>query len=166
MNFEGLYKKHYRELFCFAHQLTGCRHGSEDLVHESFIRLFNECNNGTQILNCRAWLYKVLLNLHKTNVSSEKRRTEKLQLEANTEISDEDLHKQLAQREKESIVTGAMKLLPERDRNILILYRRGLTYDEMAEVLEMNKTSVGTTLARAIEKLQNNLKKNYHELFE
>jgi RNA polymerase sigma factor (sigma-70 family) len=166
MNFEDLYNNHYRELFCFAHQLTGCRYKSEDLVHEAFVRLFYEGNKGAQIQNSRAWLYKVLLNFHLTKATTEKRRAELLQSNENADISEDDIHKQYSQQEKERIVVEAMKQLPERDRNILILYRRGLTYDEMAEVLEMNKTSVGTTLARAIEKLQNNLKKNYHELFE
>jgi RNA polymerase sigma factor, sigma-70 family len=166
MNFENIYNRFYRELFCYAHQLTECKFRSEDLVHEAFVRFFEVCKNGTQIQNSRAWLYKVLLNLHKTHQTTEKRRSEKLQTVDKTESSDEDLHDQFSNREKEQIVSKMLFELPERDKNIIILYRRGLSYDEIAEVLEMNKTSVGTTLARAIEKLQNNLKTNYHELFE
>lgn len=166
MNFENIYSKYYRELFCYAYQLTECKFRSEDLVHEAFVRLFDVCNNGSQIQNSRAWLYKVLLNLHKTTLTTEKRRNEKLQTLDKTEVSDEDFHTQYSNREKEYIVSKTLREMPERDKNILILYRRGLSYEEMAEVLEMNKTSVGTTLARAIERLQNNLKANYHELFE
>lgn len=166
MSFEQVYNKHYRELFCFAHHLTNCKFQCEDLVHETFVRFYEENRKGVPIQNSRAWLYKVLLNLHKTTVSTDKRRSEKLQTIETSEISDDDINKQIADAEKKEIVMEALKGLEERDRHILGLYRRGLSYSEIAEVLEMNKTSVGTTLARAIEKLQQNLKKNYHELFE
>lgn len=166
MNVEVLYKNHYRELYCVAFQLVQCRAGSEDLVQETFVRLIKEHSKGVPILFPRAWLYKVLLNLSKTRISAGKNHSEKLQSNVIADIADDDIHQQMSDNEQQQIVMCELNLLPERDRNILILYQRGLTYHEIAQALEMNVTSVGTTLARAIEKLRSNLKKNHHELFE
>ena len=59
-----------------------------------------------------------------------------------------------------------LEKLPEKDRSILLLYNHGLSYAEMAEVLEINPNSVGTTLVRAINTLKELLKHHYNEMFE
>jgi RNA polymerase sigma factor (sigma-70 family) len=76
------------------------------------------------------------------------------------------VHKTYIKNEKQRIVMTELNLLPEKDRNLLILYKQELSYNEIAQILDMNVTSVGTTLARAIEKFSENLKKKHHELFE
>ena len=166
MDIDSLYRRHYQELYSFAYQMTFSKPESEDLVQESFCRLLNESKIGTSIQQPRAWLYKVLLNLTRTRFSVEKQHNEKLKLVDKNEISSDDIHHAYIEKEKRRIITNELNLLPDKDRNILILYHQGLAYSEIAEALEMNTSSVGTTLARAIEKLADNLKKKHHELFE
>ena len=47
----------------------------------------------------------------------------------------------------------ALETLPERDRQALLMKGEGLDYGEIAEVLGIEKGSVGTTLSRARRRL-------------
>ncbi len=164
MDFGYTYNRYYRELFVFAFQLTHCRQKSEDLVHEAFLKFHSFCHQS--ISNPRAWLYKVILHHYCSNNRNEKRREEILHQMQATEAVEADILETLSANEQEKIVIQALNDLPERERKLLLLYRRGLTYSEIAEILNIKKESVGTTLARTIEKLKNNLKRTHHELFK
>lgn len=164
MDFSCTYNRYYKELFLFAFQLTQCRQKSEDLVHEAFLK-YHTCADNT-IINSRAWLYKVILNHYNSNFRDEKRREEILKKIEPNDVVEEDILQTLTQNEQEKIIKDVLLQLPERDRKIILLYRRGLSYSEIAEILDIKKESVGTTLARAVEKLKNNLKRTHHELFK
>jgi RNA polymerase sigma factor (sigma-70 family) len=47
----------------------------------------------------------------------------------------------------------ALEQLGERDRQALLLKEEGLDYAEIADVLQIEKSSVGTTLSRARKRL-------------
>jgi len=47
----------------------------------------------------------------------------------------------------------AILSLPKRDRECLLLYLEGLTYNEIAEISHIRRTSIGKVLARAINNL-------------
>jgi RNA polymerase sigma-70 factor (ECF subfamily) len=81
-------------------------------------------------------------------------------------MQSEDFQTEYSSDEKKRIISGELKQMPSDERNLLILYNRGLKYEEIAEILDMNPNSVGTTLARTIQKFRNTLKTKYHELFE
>ena len=74
MDFGSAYNRYYKELFIFAFQLTHCRHKSEDLVHEAFLKYHAYADD--VITNSRAWLYKVILNNYNSIHRDEKRREE------------------------------------------------------------------------------------------
>lgn len=68
--------------------------------------------------------------------------------------------------ERRKIVFNTINLLPEKNRNILLLYHDGLSYGEISEVLDIKITSVGKSVSRSIEKLKKLIKTNHNELFE
>ncbi len=166
MDFERIYAKHYRELFGFALLLRKNRTEAEDMVQEVFAKYYVELQKQTAFENPRAWLYKVLYNMSasqsKSKILHQKyiHHTEK---NGNT-TSQWEMDFFLSERQR--IVFSILENMEERDRNLLTLYHNGLSYSEIAETLQMNPASVGTTLVRSIEKLKNLLKSNYHEMFE
>ncbi len=166
MNFEELYIKQYRKLFSFAYQCTLSKPDSEDLVHDAFARLLKEIRLGAEIHNTQAWLYKVLINLINTSKRRTKQHDEKLRQNAGDLILKPDFQNEYLLNEKKRIVSEELKQLPAGEKSLLILYNRGLKYEEIAYILDMNPASVGTSLARAITKFRNILKTKYNELFE
>jgi len=130
------------------------------------MKLFKELDNGVELENPRAWLYKVVLNLWRNKYNrTKKQNLNNVQLNLE-EDSSQTPEINFIKEEKRKLVFDCMAKMPTNDRDILLLYHDGLSYAEMAEVLDMKPTSIGTTLSRSIKKLRLELKTKYHELFE
>ena len=71
----------------------------------------------------------------------------------NWEVVGAAIHRTLERSEREAVVRRALEALGERDREALLLWDAGLDYGEIAGALEISTGSVGTTLARARERL-------------
>jgi len=166
MVFDDLYIKYYKELRCFGHQMNISPEKSEDITQEAFLKLFIETKKNTELHNPRAWLYKVYLNLARTYFTSRALKRDRQEFVSGSQSLITDLHEEYSQKEKQRIVSEMLDKLTEKEKSILLLYNHGLSYAEMAEVLEINPNSVGKTLVRAIEKLKETLKVHYHEMFE
>jgi RNA polymerase sigma-70 factor, ECF subfamily len=166
MSFDEIYKAYYKELRRFSRQLNHSTEKSEDLVQETFMKLYLELTKKSSINNPKAWLYKVLLNSYRTQFTSEKKEFQAM--EALNDYNDVpyDLHRDFFNGEKQEIVFKMLDYLPDNVREILVLYNNGFSYAEMAEIMGLNPASVGTTLVRAINKLKEILKIHYHEMFE
>jgi len=166
MSFDKVYSQYYHELRRFGQQLNICPEKREDLIQETFLRFYLELKKNVVFENPRAWLYKVLMNLFKTQFNSDKRESCNSGNAIMDQGSSDDLQEKYLVNEKKRIVLDILNKLPERERSILLLYHNGFSYTEMAEILEMNISSVGKTLVRAIDKLKRTIKIQYHEMFE
>lgn len=166
MSFDEVYRKHYHELRRFGRQLNISCEKCDDLTQETFLRYYMEVKKDVIFENPRAWLYKVFLNLFKSDLYLARREQIDSEFLVRSEGSTGDLHEEYSAIEKQRIVLEMLDRLTEKDKEILLLYHQGLSYAEMAEILEINPNSVGKTLVRAIEKLKITLKTHYHELFE
>lgn len=121
--------------------LTGDPELAEDLTQETFSRLLEQGREDLAALrNPRAWLLRVASNLAYNHFRSEQRRI------AREEAADEP-----DQPDVEDVldVRRALGSLESRDRTVLLLRHSGFSYAEIAEAVDLAKTSVGTILARA-----------------
>ncbi len=165
MSFDEIYRKYYRELYGFALQIKKSEAEAEDLVHEVFTKYFVELKKQTVFENSRAWLYKVLLNLS----VSQKRSNGLHQKYVDSKMTEPAIaagEPDFFENEKQQIVFSTLEKMDEKERQLLTLYHNGLSYNEMAEILNIKSSSVGTTLVRAIGKLKTLLKLHYYEMFE
>jgi RNA polymerase sigma-70 factor, ECF subfamily len=165
-DFNTIYNKHYPELYHFALRQHGASPDVSDILQDLFTKLYYEIKSGTNIENYRAWLYKVLINSLRTYYRNEKTRiVVNNKLAFKNQLSD-DIYDTYIRDERLSIVSASIAKMPEKEKNILLLYHNGFSYQEISEILNINYTSVGTFIARAVEKLKTILKSQYHEMFE
>jgi len=166
MSFDEVYKKHYHEIRRFGRQMNISPDGCKDLIQETFIRFYLETGKKVIINNPRAWLYKVFLNLSRTYLTSERRKYNNSEIISAAGNATSDLQEDYIKSEKQSIVFKVLTELEEKEQEILLLYHHGFSYAEMAEILRINPNSIGKTLVRAIDRLKETLKIQYHEMFE
>ena len=166
MSFDEVYRNHYNELRRFGHQLNISAENSEDILQETFLKFLLELKKNVEFTNPRAWLYKVYLNQFRTKFDRQNRIDLSKKEVENYEKSGGDLHEDYARNERHQIVIQILDHLDKRDKEILLLYHNGFSYSEMSDILEINKNSIGKTLVRAIERLKQTLKIQYHEMFE
>jgi RNA polymerase sigma-70 factor (ECF subfamily) len=142
MSFDEVYKKYYNELKRFGLQLNISVDKREDFVQETFLRFYLELQKGVKFENPRAWLYKVFLNLFKSNINSTRNQITDSEISGRREVLTEDFQDEYSRKEKQRIVFEVLDKMDKKEREMLLLYHRGFSYAEMAEILEMNPSSV------------------------
>jgi RNA polymerase sigma-70 factor (ECF subfamily) len=138
--------------------MTGDEDIAADAAQESFVRLVNRPPRETA--HTRAWLFKVGINLAREALRTSGKRQRLL--DATPErapIADVSLlpDAELERAEKRKRVHGALQLLPERDRTILLMREEGFSHKEIAEAVGTTTGSVGTLIARALNRLAREL---------
>ena len=109
---------------------------------------------GEQIVNLRAWLFRVAHNLGLNVRSHEKSfRAVSLDWERFTFLSAESPEKSMLNREKMRLVQEAIESLSPQQRNCLYLRSEGLRYREIADVMGVSSSTVNEFLRRAITRL-------------
>jgi len=61
---------------------------------------------------------------------------------------------EVEQMERVREVRKALEQLAPRDREVLLLRQEGLSYKEIAQVVNVSPTSIGTLLARALQRFE------------
>lgn len=133
----------------------GDRDWAEEVAQEVFVRALRQ----ESIANERSWLFAVANNLVRDDArrtARQRRHLEVMAAEAREreQESEEEMAEPTLERAQESAdARRALAALTERDRQALLMKEEGLDYGEIAEVLGIEKSSVGTTLSRARRRL-------------
>lgn len=130
----------YRAVFSYLHNASE----AEDIVQETFVKLFNTNKRFESDEHCKAWLIRVAINLSKNLLKSFRY--------AHTEELDEAIPiENTAERE----LADALSALPPKYRAVIHLYYfEGYSSKEIAEILGLSVTAITSRLARAREKLK------------
>jgi RNA polymerase sigma-70 factor (ECF subfamily) len=157
VNFEALYDTVYPSLFRYCNRLTGDPDQAEDLAQEAFFRLLDRGAEGTEA-GLRSWLFMVATNLVRDRSrTKETRRRILAGFPPPENIPGPD--RDLARAEDIARVRKALDVLSERDKEMLLLRQEGFSYKEIAEVAKVSHRSVGTILARALQRFAEEMSK-------
>ena len=151
MDLHHLYREHYRSLVRFLYRRTGDQARAEDLAQEAFVRAIEH-----QPDKPRPWLFAVASNLARDEGRKSSVRRHHLTLikaEAKSEPAVPGPEVAMEKRETVRQVQTALAELGKRDRDALLLWEEGLSYDEIAGILDLSRGSIGTTLSRARSRL-------------
>jgi RNA polymerase sigma-70 factor (ECF subfamily) len=159
MDAAALFAEHHASLFRYLSRMTGEADIAADAAQEAFVRLMDRPPR--ESTHTRAWLFKVGINLAREALRTSGKRQRLL--EATPErapiadavpLPDAELEK----KEKRRRVHGALQQLPERDRTILLMREEGFSHREIAEAVGTTTGSVGTLIARALNRLARELR--------
>lgn len=152
--FDTLFLRHYTRVYDLAFRLLGSPQAADDVAQEVFLKLYrqplppgDEPGLLTGRHNLPAWLYRVTVNLA-YNLLREETRRERREMTTQGDVPPDPAEHALRQEER-GLVRQALAALPPRQAQLLILRHAGFSYRELAEILQVAPTSVGTLLARA-----------------
>ncbi len=142
---------------------------AEDLAQEAFLRIYRARDRYEPTARFSTWLHRILhrlamnegtRNRWRRAVSLSTRGDEE-ESPALPELAEEETEgpaEHLDQQEVRQQVRDAVAALPENQRTALVLNRfQGLSYEEVAEVLEMKIPAVKSLLFRARENVRKQL---------
>jgi len=155
--FEELVERHQRAIIGTVAKMLNCSSEAEDIAQQVFIRLWKSAARYKEQAKFTTFLYTITRNLvfneskrrsKKKQVSIEERAEEShLEIAASENLNPDNtvLHAELR-----SAVDAAIQQLPEKQRLAVILRRyEQLSYEEIAEVLDMSVSAIKSQLFRA-----------------
>jgi RNA polymerase sigma-70 factor (ECF subfamily) len=135
---------------------------ADDAVQETFLRLCKHLEKSGGRSNLYGWVFQVARNyLRDERKSARRQRTVPLDpaMERDGQFTDprgSPEHSAL-NGERNRRLHAAIEKLPEQQRECMLLRASGLRYREIAEVLRINASSVGTLVQRATARLSEEL---------
>ncbi len=158
--FEEVYQRHNREVWALVYARWLNSDVALDIMQETFLRLWKQWQEGSPILNPRAWLLRVARNLAEDHAKSAFRRngTQAPQTMNGVAGHDPPPLERMAQAETFGQLRAELEQLAPADREILTL-RYALDYNagDIAEMLGINATAVHMRLSRARQRLAERL---------
>jgi RNA polymerase sigma factor (sigma-70 family) len=157
MDTSRLYDEHHASLHRYLVRLTGDADLADDALQETFARLMARPPRDD---NPRAWLFTVATNLVRGWSNRRKRRSQLLQGgAARVPSADPPLDPASAAEleERRNTVRKALAALTDRERTILLMREEGFAHREIATLVGTTTGSVGSMIARALDRLAEHL---------
>lgn len=158
--FEEIYERHSREVWALVYARWLNADVALDIMQETFLRLWKQWQEGSDIINPRAWVLRVARNLAEDYAKSAFRRygTQPPQTMNGVEGRESLPLDGMARAETFGQLRKELDHLVPADREILTL-RYALDYDthQIAELLKINPTAVHMRLSRARQRLAERL---------
>lgn len=164
-----LYDRYYKALTYYASKLTGVMDISEDLVQELFSEIYESRLHFDSVAHLNAYLYNSIHNAatdyvrHKSvELSYIQRETEKNHAYPLTEDGEEGLFREEFYHELFMFVDR----MPQRQREVFLMYMDGKKNKEIAEALHVSLETVKTQKKRAMAMLRRKMSpQSYAMLF-
>jgi RNA polymerase sigma-70 factor (ECF subfamily) len=144
--FDEFFAANYTALTRLVYRVVGDIGWAEELAAEAFWKLHQ--NPPASDHNLAGWLYRTGLRLALDNLKKRKRRAHYEAL-APAPGAVESPEEALAQIEQQIRVRQVLASIKPEQSALLVLRSEGYTLGEMATILAINSSSVGTLLARA-----------------
>ena len=157
---EDLYDAHAQALFGFLLNLTRNEEDTRDLMQEIFLKLGRQPALLAGMREPRAYLlrlaHNVAVDLFRRRATREKHHEETVEIFAPTDDPDEAAFRQA--------ITAAMEELPAEQRAVVHLKLwEDLTFDRIAEVLDISINTAASRYRYALDKLRERLRPLYDE---
>jgi RNA polymerase sigma-70 factor (ECF subfamily) len=155
--FEQVYKTYSRFVYNVAYRMAGNIEEAEEITQEVFITIHQKLEKFRFESSFKTWVYRITVNSSINYFKKMRKNQNKtVAYEDQYEYEQPD-HEVYAQIEKESNTSMIQKLLdslnPDQKACIVLRNIEGLSYEEIAQSLNININTVRTRLKRAREKL-------------
>jgi RNA polymerase sigma-70 factor (ECF subfamily) len=164
--FEMLVEAYQKKIFNLAFRMIGNYDDAGDLAQEALIRVYKSIAGFKEQSSFSTWIYRITTNVCLDEIR--KRKNKKvLSLDEEIHVEDGEMQRQIEsddplpeevfeREELRQIVGDAIASLPEEQRTVLTLRDlQGLSYEEIADILDCPGGTVKSRINRARQALKN-----------
>lgn len=164
--FDLIVKRYKDQLLNFVYRFVGSQEEAEDIVQETFLRVYRKRKAYKRIAKFSTWIYTIAGNLARTELRRRKRRklysvTDMGYENKDYEISDEGLSPESHVNEiiQEEIIQKEINKLSPKFREVIVLRDvQELSYEEISKIIKVPIGTVKSRVNRGRLKLQKKLK--------
>ncbi len=155
----AVYQSTFSDLVRYLYRKVWDSDRAQDLAQEAFARVLAQERRGGQerIENPRALVFTVAANLARDDARTVIRRRKHLALLKSDaiagEVEEADPVDRMQREAERQGAQDALQKLSERDREVLLLWDAGMSYEEIAAQTGLAQGAIGTTLSRARRRL-------------
>ena len=155
----AVYQSTFSDLVRYLYRKVWDAERAQDLAQEVFVRVLDQerrAGGARVVENPRALVFTVAANLARDEARSVIRRRKHLALlKSDTEAdrNEPDPVEELNAEAQWRAAQEALGQLSERDREVLLLWDAGMSYEEIAVQTGLAAGAIGTTLSRARRRL-------------
>jgi RNA polymerase sigma-70 factor (ECF subfamily) len=161
---EEIFRAEYPRLVGIVVRVTGDRTRADEVVSEAFYKLAQRPALFRPRNNIQGWLYRTATNLGLNALKAELRRKrhelEAAREAANLRAPSANALDEILCTERQLRVRKTLALMKQRSAQLLLLQHGGLSYRELARMLEIHPASVGQYLLRAAEEFKREFSKH------
>jgi len=163
--FDLLVKRYKDPLLNFIYRFIGDLVESEDIVQETFYRVYKNKHYYKEVAKFSTWIYTIAGNLAKTELRRRKRRKvfsihKESPIDKEFELPDlkSDPEREVNTIVTEKIIQKAISSLPQKFRQVIVLRDiQGFSYEEISGIIKVPLGTVKSRVNRARLKLQDDL---------
>ena len=161
--FEALVRAHEKTVYNLALRMTGHPQDAEDMAQEAFLKAYRSLGDFRGESKFSVWLYRIVSNVCLDHLRRQSRRPassltaedeegESVQWDVPDESQSPE--KLLERKLTREAVQRGLAALPQEQRQILLLREmRGLSYEEIGEILNLEPGTVKSRIFRARKRL-------------
>jgi len=164
--YDILVRKYKDQLLNFVYRFVGNRTDAEDIIQETFLRVYRNKHMYKEIAKFSTWVYTIAGNLAKTELRRRKRHkifsvSNFVNEERDFDIPDRDHspERKVDSSMQEKIIQKAIEKLPIKFKEVIILRDiQEFAYEEISQILNIPLGTVKSRVNRGRLKLQEDLK--------
>jgi len=165
-SFNQLVVRWERPIYALAYRVIGREEDARDVCQETFLRAFRALRGFKGQAKFSSWLYRITLNLCRDWIRRERRAptaqapegVDLVELASSEQVDVETVEDLVSRRLLGQAVAKAMAQLPDDQRTAIILKEyHGLTFQEIADLLECPLSTVKTRLYQGLTVLRRQL---------
>lgn len=164
--FDLIVKRYKDQLLNFIYRFVGSQEEAEDIVQETFLRVYRKRKAYKRIAKFSTWIYTIAGNLARTELRRRKRRklfsvTDMGFEDRDYEITDDALspEREVHGVMQEEIIQKEIEQLSPKFREVIILRDiQELSYEEISKIIKVPIGTVKSRVNRARLRLQSRLK--------
>jgi RNA polymerase sigma-70 factor, ECF subfamily len=171
-SFNQLVARWERPIYALAYRTLGREEDARDVVQEAFLRAFRGLRGFRGQAKFSSWLYRITLNLCRDWIRRERRApvvqtpegVDPIEMADERMAPTESVEDLVARKEMTAAVSRAMAELPEEQRVAILLKEyHGLTFQEIADQLDVPLSTVKTRLYQGLSVLRRRLERRQTE---
>lgn len=176
--FNQLVEKHKDGILNICYGFVKDAEEAEDITQEVFIEVFRTISNFREDSSLFTWMYRIAVSRSLDAIKRKKsiKRAAFFEKRVSAEIAEYEIEntasstlepdQTLEQRQQQLFIESSLAKLTENQRIAFVLsHQDGLSYKEIAQIMNKSLTSIESLIHRSRQSLRKIMEKNYEEFF-